>query len=640
MSRQRTKVDAYLDSKGLDYQINGDQAVMLCPFCQQTSDPKFYINRENYLYTCHRGKCGIKGNEKTFKRHFGDSVVNTKADESNWDEEQTPKSPQKNKEPEPIPDIEKYHRLLLESDDIVNFLNDERAIGSDTIKVAKLGLGKRKFEGGVIANAIMYPYFEGGSCVGVKYRSLPPAVKDFRFTANREVGIYRQDVITKDMESLILCEGEIDTLTLVDKGYQNTVGVPGCKGKKVEWAEKLLLPKRLYLVFDNDETGQEGARDFATRFGINRFFNVVIPRHSLPEPVVEKEEIRTTIKDINEFFATGHTVEEFNELLENARPFDIDGVTTMDVAFDNVIKTFNERGTFAPKYMFKWESVNAKAKGMNDGDLIVILAAAKTGKTTWCLNQTEFMAGDYGINPHFDCMEMDGEDLTKKWAAMKLCVDEDTITIEQMFEARKIARSRSNQFIFTRSRPETLEGYINHLRQIKARYDSGVIVIDNFQILVDLTIGRDRNNRPAYMSLVSKTLKALAGELRVPIILISQPKQLTEDKPVTVNDSEGSSTLTKDADLFFTLNRAPEVKMKLTQMDSVGKLDTTQSHSDKMFVEIGLSRRSSGGYCTLRIDGAKSIIREYTDEETLADRPGQAVGDMSYVDDNEVAEAV
>jgi len=629
-----SNVIKYLDAKKIDYQLDGNNALFNCPFCDD-SEQKFGINIENWLGQCFKGKCATKVNEITFKRKFGD-VIEHKSNLE--DDEPEPKAATKTKPIEDIPNIEAHHAALLADDELMNYLNDERGFSMETIKDSKLGLSKRNFGNGPV-RALTFPYFSKGKCTGVKYKSIAPEVKDFRFTKGRDVGLYRVDNIKKDMEYLIIAEGETDVMMLLQAGYTNVVGISGCDAKKMDWADLLELPKKLYLVLDNDEAGLKGAKAFTARFGVERFNIVNIPHYDLDVPITDKHGTRTTISDVNEFFHTGHTKEEFDALLDSARPFDIEGVTTMDEAFDNIIKNFGDTGSFLPEYKFKWDSINQIAKGKKKGDLIVFLAPAKCGKTTWCLNDCEFMAEQYGISPHFDCMEMTGDDLTKKWTAMKLGVDEDDLTLAQMQEGKRLAKSRPNQFIFTRSHPTTLDEYLTHLRRIKRRYDSGIIVVDNFQILVDLTIGRNNsNNRPAYMSQVSKSLKALAHELQVPLVLISQPKQLQEDKMVGVNDSEGSSTLTKDADLFFTANRNPEVKMKLAQMESIGKLETNQSHSENMYIELGLSRRSAGGFRTLKIDGAKSLIREFDDTETTAGQKKIMAGGIQIIDDNEKVE--
>jgi hypothetical protein len=108
----------------------------------------------------------------------------------------------------------------------------------------------------------------------------------------------------------------------------------------------------------------------------------------------------------------------------------------------------------------------------------------------------------------------------------------------------------------------------------------------------------------------------------------------------TVNHSEGSGTLKADADLFFTFNRAPEAKMKMEQMAAMGNFETNQSHSDNMYVEVGLSRRSKGGFCTLKIDGGKSLIREFNSDETPSGQKKAMIAGITFVDATEETVAV
>jgi KaiC/GvpD/RAD55 family RecA-like ATPase len=628
-----TAVEKYLDIKKIDYYLDGENATFNCPFCED-SERKFGINVNNFLGQCFRGKCGKTVNEITFKRHFGDSVQTKSNLEDDDDVVQLPVAKKKSSV-EAVPDIEAHHKKLLEDDEILNWLNDERGFSLDTVKQAKLGISKRNFGNGP-EQALTFPYFIGPECIGVKYRSLPPSVKDFRYTAGKEVGIYNQNAIKKDMEFLCCVEGESDALALLNQGFNNVVGVPGCKSKNADWAELLDLPKKMYLIFDNDEAGQEGAKGFASRFGVNRFYNVVLPKYDLDVPVIEKGETRTTIKDINDWFLQGYTLEQFQQLLDKARPFDIEGVTTMESSFEEILKVFDDGGSLALPYEFKWAPVTARAKGLKKGDMVTILAAPKTGKTSLCLNQTEFMSATYDHNIHFSCFEMDHTELNKKWAALVLDVEEDKLTREQISEAMAIKSKRQSNFIYTRPHPETLEEYIATIKKVKARYGTDVLVVDNFQILVDLTLGRgEGNNRPNYMSKVSKTLKSLAHELDLVLFLISQPRNTEEGVMVTVNHSEGSGTLKMDSDLFFTLNRNAEAKMKMDQMASLGNMETNQSHSETMYVEVGLSRRSRGGFCTLKIDGSKSTIREFDSTETPSGQKKVMIDGMKIVDDRD-----
>jgi len=640
-----TAVEVYLEAKGIDYHLDGDNATFDCPFCDD-NERKFGINIHNWKGHCFKAKCDIGVNEITFKRKFGDSVVT-----SNFEDVAAQVRPAAKKStPEVPPDPEIAHKALLEDTEVMNFLNDSVGFSMATIKRAKLGLAKRKFSPRTAtaeeklnwppSRALTFPYFRKGKCYGVKYKTLPPEEKDFRYTKDVDLGLYNEDVIKKDMESLILVEGEKDCLTLLDRGYDNVVGIPGAKVKNAFWADMLDLPKKLYLCMDNDEVGVEGAKAFATRFGIERIHIVNIPHLEMDEPVIDKHGTRTTTSDVTDFFQAGGTKEQFDELLAEAKAIDIEGVTSMQDAFDEIIADYEERGNLDRKYKFMWPSVNLKAKGIDDGDLIVILAARKVGKTTFVLNQLEHMLTTHGINIHFECMEMTPKQLTKKWAAMHMGTNEDDMTIAQFKEAKAFDRARNNHFYFTQSSPKTEDEAFNIMRKTARRYGIGAGAFDNLQLLVDTTIPRsDRNQRPAYISSITKKFKKLAGELKYPLFLISQPKNVPDGEMVSGNDSEGSGATANDCDLLLTLNRDREAKMKMASMASLGKFETNASHSSVMYVETAYSRRSEGGFVTLKIDGAKSIIREFSSEEANANTIKTLANGIQIINE-EVAAAI
>jgi KaiC/GvpD/RAD55 family RecA-like ATPase len=638
------EVERYLESKGIDYHLDGENAIFNCPFCGET-EGKFGINITNWQGHCFKSKCDIGVNEITFKRKYGDSVHTV----SNFEDSvaQVPTVAKKTNKPEVPQDPEIAHKALLEDTEIMNWLNDSVGFSMATIKAAKLGLGKRKFaphhlsaqekKDWHISPALTFPYFRKGKCYGVKFKTLPPEEKDFRFTSGVDLGLYREDVIKPGMESLLMVEGEKDALTLVTHGYDNVVGVPGAKVKNAFWAEMLDLPKKLYLIMDNDQVGIDGAKAFATRFGADRIHIVNIPHLPMDEPVVDKHGTRTTTSDVTDFFQAGGTKEQFDALLAEAKVEDIEGVTTMDSAFDKMIARIDSGDTTEFPYLFKWASVNTRAKGCKKGDLITVLAAPKCGKTSFLLNQCEYMVETYGHRIHFSCFEMDDDELNRKWLAMQLGVDIETLTREQIVEGKRTNKQRGNPFVYTRPHPTSLDNYVELLAKTKRRYATDVLVVDNFQYLVDLTIGKGSgDSRPNYMSKVSKTLKVIAKELDMVTFLVSQPRNIEEGAMVTVNHSEGSGTLKADSDLFFTFNRAPEVKMKLEQLQAIGNLETNQSHSDNMYVEVGLSRRSKGGFCTLKIDGATSTIREFHEAERNANTRKTLIAGIEIIDENEV----
>jgi replicative DNA helicase/5S rRNA maturation endonuclease (ribonuclease M5) len=463
--------------------------------------------------------------------------------------------------------------------------------------------------------------------VFVKYRNLTPGHthdQRFRSSGGIENPLYNSNVIKNQMDSLLCVEGEADLLSLLSVGIENAVGVPGADFKKITWDKLLDRPRKLYLIYDNDVKGQEGAKKFAQRFGVDRFYNVVLPSLELAEPQGE----RTHSKDINEWLMAGGSVEELNRLLEEAQRFDVDDVSDTAAALQELEKEIEARGGSSdPEFKWFLKSINDKAGGGNRGELAVILAPPKAGKTGMCINESDYLAKE-GYTTFFDCYEMKRTQQVRKFASLVTKTDDTPgngmMTPEIMHEAAAIAKAYPGKIIWGNPHNiKTLDEALNRIRDAVRRYGCDVVVFDNLQLLVDLTLTKfEMGNRVTYMSMVTKRFKQLAQELNVWLILISQPKRIMDSELVGASDTEGSSAPEKDCDSMIILNRYQEAKLKRSEMERMGAHFTTQQNFTPIVnVRVGLSRYAPGGVCNIYLEGAMSWFREINEEETSSMQP-------------------
>ncbi len=644
MSEQETtKAELYVQSKGWQYRMNGQEInLRVCPMpeCGNT-DWKFYCNSEKFTWLCH--KCQTKGNESTLKNIVGDRVHGVSSQRD---------SVQNNQKPEPLPDLEVCHKRLLDDFDALDYLRDVRGFTLEIIEKMKLGLEERSYfkEGTNLGTfkSVVYPYFVGGNYAFAKWRTLPPAPKHFRTPQGRGNPLYNQDVVTKGMDELILVEGEADTVALLSQGIPYVAGVPGADAKKITWDKLLDHPKKIYLLFDNDHAGQEGAYNFALRFGIERFFNIRLP-------AFEKED-GAAGKDISEWFAAGHTVEELNTLKEQAAPFNVAGVQNLDDALDDLERGIDETGTIAPRYTFAWPSVNAKAGGYDKGQLIGLTAPGKIGKTTWVQNELDYQAEQGHVCMLF-CLEMETNDLAKKAVAKNAKIDmspypgTDPIELAVYNKAkaeefksginivREKIRSRKGDLLFAHSnRIEKPEDVFATMEAAHRRYGVDIFAFDNLQLLADSTL-RNAAHRTTHLSQLTKHFKRFASEKKVPVFLIMQPKKLANGEMATSNDIDGTGQAEKDVDMMIVLHRNPEGKMKAYDLETMEIVETPAAFSSKMFVRVDRSRYAPGGLTKLFFEQGMSWIREYDNEKDggpvarakVTDLEGMQVGEMEQV---------
>lgn len=244
-------VKSYLDKKAFSYNVNGDEAVMNCPFCNDR-ERKFSINLKTGLYQCwHKNKCGEHGGLYDFKRKLGDEVI----------------FHQKKEYIRPKPKGSTPKNNIY---DWFEKRNIEKKI-VDRFNIRQEG------------NSVVFPYYRDGNLINQKYRT---ADKKFRQEKDAEQALFGMDLIPNDAEELIIFEGEIDCMSAAQLGFEQSVSVPA-GATNLNWIEDcfewLSRFRKIYLAFDDDGAGEDGARKAAKRLGFHRCDRVRFPYKDLNE---------------------------------------------------------------------------------------------------------------------------------------------------------------------------------------------------------------------------------------------------------------------------------------------------------------------------------------------------------------------
>ena len=126
-------------------------------------------------------------------------------------------------------------------------------------------------------------------------------------TPGSSIELYGWETVLAKPDRLIICEGEFDSLVLEAQGFSAVTSTGGAGSFRAEWAEHFLPIPEVYVCYDRDQAGQEGAQRVARLIPHSKIVD-------LPEEVGEGG-------DITDFFVRlGRTPEDFQRLLEAARP--------------------------------------------------------------------------------------------------------------------------------------------------------------------------------------------------------------------------------------------------------------------------------------------------------------------------------
>lgn len=609
-------------SQGWDFTgpSGGQMSISKCPFCHKDGG-KFYVavsedleaDKRDGLYFCH--KCQITGNLRKLQEHLGLRVAGVDS-RKDW-------AGGKSDKPDALPDPDVCHVTLLGDADALDYLLNVRGFSREIIEKQKLGLKEKVyFRKSGETRALVIPYLSAeGNVTFAKYRTIPPAEKDFVSPAGWEAGLYNAPALHDECKEIIMVEGECDAISLLSHGVENVVGVPGAGVKKAAWIEALdRINPKVYILYDSDKSGIKGAQELASRIGLDRCLKITLP---------------SGIKDINEFFTKGGTTEGFEDLKKRAVLFDVTGVMSSANVLDEIEDELSGKTELAPSYTSSWDDFN-RLVAFENGDIIDVVAPGKIGKTTWGLNLIDDMVDRYGEDGLVVCLEMPQRRIAKKWIC-KVTGFEDIIVAPHSPEAEKklvnykaaIQKAREIQKMRTAdlyfAYPQQIkepEDVFKLIRDCIRRYGVKWIMFDNLQLLCDTTL-KHQGHRTVHLSQISKGFQKLAkdfAEMGVKLIRIVQPKQIDKDSVVTSRDVDGSSQIEKDCDAQVLLWRQSLAVKKISAYEAESKVNEEEEEifSPKMKCTVSLSRYSGGGFCWMKFDGARSRVTTWTEEKPQA----------------------
>lgn len=590
---EQSKSIAYVQQKGWAFRTTDDQIILeVCPLCGKDNwhfYMRFRPKEKDGLWDCK--VCGQTGNLYQLKEALGDRMNNAMSMKD---------AAESYRQPAALPDVEAAQRaLMLEAENenvespVLDYLIAERGFTSAVIEKFKLGLvqeyGKRW---------LLIPFYRGENLIYVKYRTVPPDQKEFRGLAGRECPLFNEDIIVPELDELMFVEGEADALACLSKGIEYVVGTPGANLKKASWIKKLddCAPKVIYICYDNDQVGQTAAKEMAIRIGIDKARNIVLP----------KELNGKKVKDINEWFLAGGTIEEFNVLKAKAQPFNVEGVHSAGEILEEIRQDI-AGGKQNGKYDSQWPELNVLMNLLDDGDLVGIMAEGKVGKTTMAMNWLQYLITRYEKAGLMFCQEMQPKRLVSKWIDFVTDTPSNEKTIKTVEDAMCIAADMKADYLFGYTSSTKFSEVADTIRQAVRRYGVKFVCFDNLQLLC-----RNVEHSAQETSIITKQFKNLAMELGIVILLIIQPNRVREGEIVAARNAHGSSAIEKDVDYMICLHRNREGKVKQDDFDAAGGyIQVAENFGPQLLVRVDLSRYSSGGSDTLWMDGAKSKVTSF-----------------------------
>lgn len=202
-----------------------------------------------------------------------------------------------------------------------------------------------------------------------------------------------------------------------------------------------------------------------------------------------------------------------------------------------------------------------RTAGMQPADLVLIAARPSMGKTAFVLNIAEYVAFKQNKTVAIFSLEMSKEQLVNRLFSLESKVDSQHIRTGQLSdqEWEKLIESagiigRSN-LIIDDTPGITVSELRSKCRKYKLEHNLSMIIIDYLQLMS----GSGRvDSRQQEISEISRSLKAIARELNVPVLALSQLSRAVEQRPdhrPMLSDLRESGAIEQDADVVMFIYR-------------------------------------------------------------------------------------
>jgi replicative DNA helicase len=249
--------------------------------------------------------------------------------------------------------------------------------------------------------------------------------------------------------------------------------------------------------------------------------------------------------------------------------------------------------------------LDARTAGLQPTDLIIVAARPSMGKTTLAMNIAERAAIRHKVPVAIFSMEMSDTQLVLRLFSSLGQIAQDKL---------RTGNLDNHDWVNLRSAMSMLKGaqmFIDQTpslspvelraraRRMKREHGIGLIVIDYLQLM---KVSGSAENRTNEISEISRSLKALAKELEVPVVALSQLNRALEQRPdkrPKMADLRESGAIEQDADLILFIYR-----------DEVYNEDSPDK--GKAEIIIGKHRNGATGYFPLSFQGEFLRFRDFT----------------------------
>lgn len=348
------------------------------------------------------------------------------------------------------------------------------------------------------------------------------------------------------------------------------------------------------------------------------------------EIVAEKSVLRQLVRVSTEIAAMGYEAnDDVGTLLDTAesrileisnRKKKADFTPINDILMDSVqsIESLLQNKGALTGIPAGFADLDKLTSGLHPSDFIILAARPSMGKTALALNIVQNVAlrahkaiGGEPRSVAFFSLEMSKEQLVNRMLCAEAGIDSQRLRVGEMHDEDWThlwdacdTMSRAKIYIDDTAGITAME-MRSRARRLKAEHGLDLIVVDYLQLMQGSGKRNNSGDRQQEVSEISRSLKALARELDVPVLALSQLSRSVESRQVKrpmLSDLRESGSLEQDADIVAFLYREdyynPETENKHTELIIAkhrnGPVDTVNLFFQKQFTKfVGFTKRES-----------------------------------------------
>lgn len=199
--------------------------------------------------------------------------------------------------------------------------------------------------------------------------------------------------------------------------------------------------------------------------------------------------------------------------------------------------------------------------GLHPGEMIVVAGRPSMGKTSFALNVAEHIGADENLPVAIFSLEMSRQQLVERILCSRAKVDSQQVrkgmvSTEQHAELSRVGGELYEKPIFIDDTPGLTPLMLRaKCRRLKSQHNVQCVFVDYLQLMA---MGGQVESRQQEISTISRYLKAMARELEIPVMVLSQLNRSSEgreDHRPRMSDLRESGCIEQDADVVLLLHR-------------------------------------------------------------------------------------